>query len=96
MTFDSPLTWCERTGTFVLLDQTWEECREDARCTSCPYRACFTGHAFGAPAPPATPAEALPRVARDGTRRRGAQAPCQRAGRRATKAATPSWKSALP
>ena len=46
MYFDSPFTYCEVTETYVLLDQTYEECREDARCNRCPYRRFFTGHDF--------------------------------------------------
>ena len=46
MYLDSPFTFCERVGIFVLLDQTYEECRHDVRCAQCPWRDFFTGYAF--------------------------------------------------
>ena len=35
----------------VVLDQTYQECRQDARCNNCPYRRFFTGHDFSTAAP---------------------------------------------
>ncbi len=72
MYFDSPFTFCERVGIFVLLDQTYEECRHDVRCAQCPWRGFFTGYAFpdAAPEPIAEPepgaVEAEPREATTG------------------------------
>ena len=43
MYLDSPFTFCERVGVFVLLDQTYEDCRHDVRCAQCPWREFFTG-----------------------------------------------------
>ncbi len=59
MYLDSPFTFCERVGIFVLLDQTYEDCRHDVRCAQCPWREFFTGYAFP---------DAKPRPARKGAR----------------------------